>query len=214
MTRAGTKRSDPRSETTRVALIEAAESLFAQFGLEAVSMRQIGAAIGSGNTRVVAYHFGTMDDLIEAIYRYRLPAMDERRRELLHAAETAGQGNDIARLLRIICLPFFEQVDAAGSHSYGRFLFAMLKKGRGPTPLLIDDPFPVTTQIWGRIVTQLPVEGAGLRIRMHMTNAMMLDAFQLIDAGREMHGTLSVDDIFEDALAMIFAALTAPPYSA
>ena len=59
------RRRDPRREATARALIEAAESLFGQAGVDGVSTRQIGAAIGSANTNVVAYHFGAKDALIE-----------------------------------------------------------------------------------------------------------------------------------------------------
>ena len=84
------KRPDPRGEATRIALIEAAESLFADSGVEGVSTRQIGAAIGSSNTNVVAYHFGGKEALIREVYRHRLPQIDRRRGELLKEAERAG----------------------------------------------------------------------------------------------------------------------------
>jgi len=204
--------TDPRSESTRAALIEAAESLFARFGFDAVSLRQIGAAIGAGNTRVVAYHFGAKEDLIEAIYRHRLPAIDQRRRELLEEAEAQGLGHDLGTLTRVLSLPWFEQTDADGIHSYGRFLCAMQREGRGPAAHMLDDPSPATTIIWERISAQLPVpKGPLLALRIRITTAMMLDTLRLIDSieAGKMDG-ITPRSIFDDAMAMTLGAMLTP----
>ncbi len=204
-------RTDPRSEATRVALIEAAESLFARHGFDAVSLRQIGAAIGSGNTRVVAYHFGTKDDFIDAIYRHRVPEMEARRRELLAKADAAGRGEDLETLSRIISQPLFEQKDADGQHSYGRFLCTMMLRDRGPSPMMLTTPSPATLTIWGRIQEQLPVKGPVLLMRLHIVIAMLHDAFRLMDnvRGPQFAG-FSEERIFEDTIAMTLAAIQTP----
>jgi AcrR family transcriptional regulator len=80
-------RLDPRREATQTALIEAAEMMFAGAGVDGISTRQIGAAIGSLNTNVVAYHFGSKHALIDAIFRHRLSAIDRRRAALLIEAD-------------------------------------------------------------------------------------------------------------------------------
>ena len=120
------KRHDPRRDATRIALIEAAESLFAESGVEGVSTRQIGAAIGSSNTNVVAYHFGSKEALMEAVCRHRLPDIDRRRGELLDAADLSANLFD---LVRIFALPLYEQVDASGRHSFARFLAGLERSG-------------------------------------------------------------------------------------
>jgi len=205
------KRSDPRSEATRIALIEAAETLFAEHGFEAVSLRQIGTAIGSGNTRVVAYHFGTKEDFIQAIFRHRLPALEVRRRELLDELEASGAPDDLTTLSRIMCQPLLEQKNAQGQHSYGRFLCAMVQENQGPS-LMMDAPFPVTLGLWWRIRALLPVDGPALIVRLHLVVAMLLDAFRLIDRlqGQQI-GAFSEEAIFDDALTMAIAAIRARP---
>lgn len=206
------KRPDSRSESTRVALIEAAESLFAEHGFEAVSMRQIGLAIGSGNNTVVTYHFGTKDAFIQAIYMYRLPTIDARRRQLLAEADAEGKGDDLGHLLKVFFLPFFEQTDSQGRHSYGRLLCEMLRDGRGPTRELLDDPVPATGVILHRIRSKLSVvDGRALRVRLHMMAAIVLEALRLIDSAEEEElEKFSGLAIFDEALAMILAILTAP----
>ncbi|MDU0294099.1 TetR family transcriptional regulator, partial [Saccharothrix longispora] len=59
----GVPRAD-RVGATRLRLLAAAERLFAERGLYAVSNRQISAEAGQGNNAAVGYHFGTKADLV------------------------------------------------------------------------------------------------------------------------------------------------------
>ncbi|KUI11340.1 TetR family transcriptional regulator [Mycobacterium sp. GA-1285] len=56
-----------RASTTREAILAAAERLFAEHGVYAVSNRQVSEAAGQGNNAAVGYHFGTKADLVRAI---------------------------------------------------------------------------------------------------------------------------------------------------
>ncbi len=58
-----------RADGTREAILTAAERLFAENGVFAVSNRQVSDAAGQGNNAAVGYHFGTKADLIRAIVR-------------------------------------------------------------------------------------------------------------------------------------------------
>lgn len=55
--------------TGRGALVDAARSLFAERGVEAVSMREIGRSAGQRNSNAVQYHFGDRASLLEAVLR-------------------------------------------------------------------------------------------------------------------------------------------------
>ncbi len=56
-----------RASITREAILAAAERLFAEHGMFAVSNRQVSEAAGQGNNAAVGYHFGTKTDLVRAI---------------------------------------------------------------------------------------------------------------------------------------------------
>ncbi|MEO3760154.1 TetR/AcrR family transcriptional regulator [Mycobacterium sp. B14F4] len=56
-----------RASITREAILAAAERLFAEHGVYAVSNRQVSEAAGQGNNAAVGYHFGTKADLVRAI---------------------------------------------------------------------------------------------------------------------------------------------------
>ncbi|WP_227833341.1 TetR/AcrR family transcriptional regulator [Nocardia macrotermitis] len=64
----GSVRSD-RVDTTREAILTAAERLFAERGIAAVSNRRVSEAAGQGNNTAVGYHFGGKADLVRAIVR-------------------------------------------------------------------------------------------------------------------------------------------------
>lgn len=83
-----TATSNERDQTsTRDRLIATAERLFAERGLDAVSLREINREAGARNAMAVQYHFGDRDGLIEAILDKHFPAMESARHELLDAYE-------------------------------------------------------------------------------------------------------------------------------
>ena len=102
--------------------MEAAERLWGARGIEGVSLREIGFASGSANKSSISYHFGDRRGLIAAIFRARIPALDERREPLLAAAKAEGMLDDPETLLRITFIPVFEDVDQHGRHSFAAFL--------------------------------------------------------------------------------------------
>ena len=58
-------------------LIETAERLFAERGVNAVSLREIGAEAGQRNTGAVRYHFGTKEALVNAVFEHRMTPINE-----------------------------------------------------------------------------------------------------------------------------------------
>ena len=66
VTTARTVRAD-RATTTQEAILKAAERLYAEHGVYAVSNRQVSEAAGQGNNAAVGYHFGTKTDLVPDI---------------------------------------------------------------------------------------------------------------------------------------------------
>src|SRR6516225_2469216 len=85
-------RNNEAGHETRTRLLDAAEQLFAERGLDAVSVRDI-TELADANTAAIHYHFGSKQDLIAAVLARRAAAMGERREELLDRLDeqpTAG----------------------------------------------------------------------------------------------------------------------------
>ena len=78
----------PRA-STRDRIIDVAEQLFAERGIDAVSVRDIIAAAGA-NTAAIHYHFGSKQGLVEAILAQRAADVTARRERQLVALEARG----------------------------------------------------------------------------------------------------------------------------
>ena len=75
---------------TKDRILDAAESLFMEHGFEATSLRSITAAAGV-NLAAVNYHFGSKEELFEAVLTRRLDPMNQERLDLLTALEHAAE---------------------------------------------------------------------------------------------------------------------------
>jgi AcrR family transcriptional regulator len=119
--RAGAGGAAGRSAAASLRLVRTAEKLFAEHGLDGVSLRQISAAAGHGNNNAVQYHFGSKQGLIRAILAHRLPRIDHRRAALLAAATSRGHDRDTRTLLDVLIRPLAEETQDPES-SYVGFL--------------------------------------------------------------------------------------------
>lgn len=113
-------------DQTRIAILRAAERLFADRGF-GVSLREIGAAAGQRNHSAVQYHFGTKERLAEALFRYRMEPLNKRRLELIEELRAAGREHDLAALVDAQARPLADFVIAnRGDTSYVRFMARLL----------------------------------------------------------------------------------------
>jgi len=111
--------------STKEQIVCTAERLFALHGIEGVSLRQIGAVAGSGNNSAVQYHFGSKDQLIQAIFEYRLPRLHERR--VLLIAER--RPDDLRSWVECQLRAVMEQSELPGSY-YLSFVAMLQRYGR------------------------------------------------------------------------------------
>lgn len=104
---------------TRELILTAAERLFAERGVYAVSNRQVSEAAGQGNNAAVGYHFGTKADLVRAIARKHAGEIERIRARLL--AEI-GDSDDIRDWVACLVRPVPEHLADLGSPTwYARF---------------------------------------------------------------------------------------------
>lgn len=118
-----------RASLTREAILTAAERLFAEHGVFAVSNRQVSEAAGQGNNAAVGYHFGTKTDLVRAIeHKHAIPVeklREQRVIEITGAAGSATSGADSTELrdwVACLVLPLTDHLTALGNPTwYARF---------------------------------------------------------------------------------------------
>jgi AcrR family transcriptional regulator len=113
-------------------LLRTAERLFAQRGIDAVSLREIGVAAGHRNNSAAQYHFGSKQGLLNAIFEYRMRPINARRLEMLAILERDGRTGDLRALVEAFVIPLAE-AQRRGSF-YARFL-AQVLGGPAEAPL-------------------------------------------------------------------------------
>lgn len=88
---------DPAATASR--LLDTAERLFAEHGIEAVSIRQIVRASGQGNLSAAHYHFGSRDMLTRKLLERRMEVVDAMRHQRLDRLLAATAAPDVRALL-------------------------------------------------------------------------------------------------------------------
>ena len=98
------------SPETRTAILDTAERLFSENGVEGTSVRDITRAAGV-NLGAINYHFGTKDALVMAVFVRRLePLNKERIRGLDQLEERAGSGPlDLEEVLSAFFSPIIQE---------------------------------------------------------------------------------------------------------
>ena len=140
VTTARTVRAD-RASSTQEAILKAAERLYAEHGVFAVSNRQVSEAAGQGNNAAVGYHFGTKTDLVRAIEQKHRASIERLLERMV--ADTGDSADLRDWVACLVCsLTEYHKIvikDALASRS----LVAVVD---GITRCLPDLPMPVVTE--------------------------------------------------------------------
>jgi AcrR family transcriptional regulator len=91
---------------TRESLLDAAEALFAEHGIQAASLRAITQKAGA-NLAAVHYHFGSKEGLVKAVFSRRIKPLNQERLRLLEACdlETPLEGHGVEQVLHAFLAP-------------------------------------------------------------------------------------------------------------
>src|SRR5688572_7462185 len=97
---------DQTSADTKTRILDAAEELFMEHGFEATSLRSLTAS-ASVNLAAVNYHFGSKEELFQAVLTRRLDPMNKERIELIERLEREAGGKPISceRILFAMLIP-------------------------------------------------------------------------------------------------------------
>src|SRR5437660_3119973 len=98
--------AEATSADTKTRILDAAERLFMEHGFEATSLRQLTSAAGV-NLAAVNYHFGSKEDLFQAVLTRRLDAMNQERIDLLDRVEreAAGEPPQVEKVIFAMLVP-------------------------------------------------------------------------------------------------------------
>ena len=128
---------------TPSAIMDSAEILMAEHGINGVSLREI-LRDAEANPAALNYHFGSKDGLIQAILDRHGHATRVRRLELLRALENADTQPTIAELIDVIVDPLLEFLHNEGEpgRRFLRFLARLHSDRTGIILQMENEKFP------------------------------------------------------------------------
>jgi len=198
----------PNPEVTRRRLVTAAEQLFAERGIEGVSLREINAAAGMRNATALQYHFHDRAGLVQAILAKHTPMVDTARHALLDAYVVTGR-DDLRQLAAALVRPSAEKLrDADGGRAYLRIHAQVLNR---PEASFADgDGRRDSIHRWRALVGPLLPDVAVRRLH-HRFTALRVSATEL--ARRAAASPRRDDQLFVSHLTDLVAALLAAEIS-
>jgi len=129
------------TSTTADRLVATATRLFAERGVEGVSLREINREAGATNAAAVQYHFHGRDGLLRAILKAHLGPVEARRHAMLDAYEAAGNADPRA-LTAALVQPYADELTSPPGGPAFLQVYAELVNGPNPMiePGTLDDP--------------------------------------------------------------------------
>lgn len=197
-----------------MALIHAAERLFAQHGIAGVSLRQINQAANQKNISAAHYHFGSREGLAAAVLEHRWLGLDRRRYDRMAASAGA---RDLRFYVEVLVGTLAEELEPRpeGNH-YLRFVhqyehFRTAEFGGGQQAA--RDMSPVGVAIYARIealIAHVPEEVRAIRMRylVNVVHGVLATAERQIEVGELDHAGVPL--IVSNLVDMTAAALAAP----
>jgi len=203
-------RQNARGEATRELILVTAERLFAERGIAAVPLRDIGVAAGAKNNVVVQYHFGDRETLVRAVASHRAAFVDQVQAELLADSLATGSPPSAIDHVRFIVVSLARNLTE--DNHYVPFLSRYLVERGGYAGLFAAVPAGTVITLRSllrRLLTDVPAEILQERWEIVMSTTIhTLARYQQAIAA----GTLSapLDDLVEDLVRFLAAGLSAP----
>jgi len=128
---------------TRSDIMDSAETLLAEHGINGVSLREI-LRDAKANPAALNYHFGSKDGLIQAILDRHGQATKVPRREMIRALESADTQPTVAELIDVIVDPLvaFLHEEGESGRRFLRFLARLHSDRTGIILQMENEKFP------------------------------------------------------------------------
>jgi AcrR family transcriptional regulator len=203
--------------STREALLDAAALLFAERGMDNVSLAEIVRTAGQRNSSAVHYHFGSRDEILRAVLARHVPDIAGRRNELLAVAR-ARPASDARSAAEAIVRPVTEFAQRGWRERAYLQIGSELTGGIGRTTPQITELMTRTVghAAWRVLRQRCPGIPADLwRQRREICIAFIgraaADRARLLDGPdrAERHGVLSDDRFVDNLIDMVLGAMTA-----
>jgi AcrR family transcriptional regulator len=210
------------ADTTKARLIGAAERLFAERGIDAVSLREINRASGARNAIAVQYHFEDRAGVVKAILAKHTPDVEARRHAMLDQYEADGPADpgdvgdpaksagDVRLLAAALVRPLAAKLsDADGGPEYLQIHADLLNRPHPRIGRAADDDQTDSVNRWRKLVEPLLEESA---VRLH--RRLTAIQFAAVELGRRARSGPHTDErLFTSYVIDVVAAILQAPVS-
>ncbi|GAA5055148.1 AcrR family transcriptional regulator [Thermocatellispora tengchongensis] len=156
--------------TTASRLVAAAERLFAERGIDGVSLREINAAAGQRNSTALQYHFGDRAGLLRAVLAKHHPEIEVRRHQLLDDYEARGElppAEARRALAAALVRPLAAKLaDHDGGRAYLRVMEQLVHRADPPAVLVPPSDPGQSINRWRELVAPLLADVAVRRLHL------------------------------------------------
>ncbi|WP_322058140.1 TetR family transcriptional regulator [Paraburkholderia sp. J63] len=171
-------------------LLAIAERLFAENGVEAVSLSRIVDEGGQRNRSALHYHFGSRAGLVSQLLHMRLRHINAIRHQYLDRIEQKGQLGDVRAILLAATRPIFEIVQ---KEAWGVYYVQVLAqttlspalRGSDATDPSVWDGLSRACELIDKALPGVPTAAVNRRFALYTDTVIFSLARVLREAGKE-----------------------------
>jgi AcrR family transcriptional regulator len=197
-------------EQTRSRLIRAGERLFAEHGIEVVSLREITRAAGQRNTTALQYHFGDRRGLLRAILAKHGIGMEAERHGMLDELEARCEVSAREWVQALVLPAAAKLADRDGGRDYLRIMGELMNR---PDPKFDRQSLEDTRSSvnrWRKLMAPLMPELSVNRLHRRFTALRIMH----LELARRAESSRRRDDrLFTSHLVDLIAAILMSPVS-
>ena len=208
-----TTRGNVRGEATRLLILTEAERLFAERGISAVPLRDIGVAAGQRNHAAVQYHFGDREEIVRAIMEMRGAESEASRGEVVTNLMLSTSAPTVVDVVDAFVRPL--AIHIKPNNHYLAFLSLLITEQGGyqsPEIQGVHAGASVITlsTLLTRLVPDMPADVVRERWPLTMTSSVHALARYQSAQQRRVPLPASIDVLITDLVAFLAAGLVAP----
>jgi len=201
---------------TRERLLDAAQKLFVERGIDATSLRSITTEAGA-NLASVNYHFGSKNELIQAVFARHLKPLNQERIRLLNELEQKSGQNalPLEAILEAFFKPAFEMMKNRKPREFVCLLGRLFTESSELKMIILSQFQEVQQRFFAALQRTLPdLPIADLTWRAHFMIGAMAHTFAVpeklsIPSSSEIYNT-SDEHIMQRLITFAAAGLRAP----